>query len=156
MWIMTIIKDILDVHCSENARFFFYGSFMQGFTDHVSEGISTSFSLVGEAKVGGYLIDFGVCPMALPSLDGSKVVGEVWQINDRQKLVDRIKQLDQYKRFSVSNKLGSLFVRTLETITLKRGGSTTGWVYWGNPKKCGHLLYDRGSIKSGDWRSFKK
>lgn len=90
--------------------------------------------------VKGNLYDLGAYPGLLLDSGKSKVVGEVYEVND--KMVDELDELEK----------SSFYIRKRVRITLNDGRNETCWLYVCDPEvyKCDKL------IPSGDWIVYSK
>lgn len=123
---------------------FVYGTLRSGFQSPAYEYISRFFTLVGNARVLGKLVDMGSYPAGVPSGDGSMINGELYRIRHELEFPWAIGQLDDYEGVSVEPDEVQLYKREL-TIAECDNRQVPAWIYWYNGDTTG-----RPDIASGD------
>ena len=110
-------------------QLFVYGSLRSGFHSDAYHYVSKYFTLVGNAKARGLLIDMGDYPVAVPTDEDKYIVGELYEIKHREAFDFAIAQLDDYEGVNVEGNETQLYHRTLEEI-LVNNEPVKAWVYW--------------------------
>jgi gamma-glutamylcyclotransferase (GGCT)/AIG2-like uncharacterized protein YtfP len=106
---------------------FLYGTLLPG---HAPEEIAPAvrkLRRLGEGTVHGVLYDLGKYPGAvLDKSAGARIHGTVFELPDDEALLSA---LDAYEDFAPGNEQASLFVRTLQPVTLVDGEILQCWIY---------------------------
>jgi gamma-glutamylcyclotransferase (GGCT)/AIG2-like uncharacterized protein YtfP len=129
-------------------KLFVYGSLRSGFHNPVYEYISRYFTLVGEAKVRGKLIDMGTYPAGIPAEDHTFIIGELYQVKHENEFSWAIGQLDDYEGVNVEDDEEQLYRREI-TEVLINDQPVKAWIYWYNGD-----VSDRPVIASGDMMEY--
>lgn len=129
---------------------FVYGTLRSGFKHASYQYISKYFSLVGNAKVKGYLYDLGTYPAAKPTLNEAFIIGELYAIKNEAELYWAIEQLDDYEGLHVTEGKAALYKRELADVFISNT-TLKAWVYWFNGEVEGKKI-----IASGDILDYKK
>lgn len=124
---------------------FVYGSLRSGFKSHAYEYISRFFSLVSEARVRGKLIDMGSYPAGIPTNDNHFIVGELYEIKNKDEFSWAIGQLDDYEGMSVEFDEVQLYRREV-TEAFVNGQVIHAWIYWYNGDVSGRPVIASGDI----------
>jgi gamma-glutamylcyclotransferase (GGCT)/AIG2-like uncharacterized protein YtfP len=123
---------------------FVYGSLRSGFHHPAYEYISKYFTLIGDARVKGYLYDMGDYPAAIPTTDDVYIVGELYELKNDTEFSWAIEQLDAYEGVEPEGGEIPLYKRELTTVYFGNK-TTTAWVYWFNRN-----IENQPQIYSGD------
>lgn len=129
---------------SPTRQLFVYGSLRSGFKSQAYDYISRYFTLVGEAKVHGKLVDMGEYPAGIPSTEERYIIGELYTIKDEMEFSWAMGQLDDYEGVSLEEGERPLYRREC-TEVICNGQSSLAWIYWYNGDTSG-----RPEIASGD------
>ncbi len=125
---------------------FVYGSLRSGFQHPAYEYISQYFTLVSPAKVNGKLFDLVDYPAAVPDESAQHfIVGELYQINDKDEFGWAIAQLDDYEGLHTENEEIPLFRRELTSV-FWNDQEEKAWVYWYNGDVEGKSLIASGDV----------
>jgi gamma-glutamylcyclotransferase (GGCT)/AIG2-like uncharacterized protein YtfP len=124
---------------------FVYGSLRSGFPSPAYEYISRYFTLVGNAKVQGSLVDLGPYPAGIPSSDGNAIVGELYIIKNENEFSWAIAQLDDYEGVVTEVGEEQLFRRELTEVHINEQ-TIPAWVYWYNGDVTGKPVVASGDI----------
>ncbi|MGH2553154.1 MAG: gamma-glutamylcyclotransferase family protein [Chitinophagaceae bacterium] len=125
-------------------QLFVYGSLRSGFHSQAYEYISRFFSLDGNAKVKGKLIDMGSYPAGIPTNDDSFIIGELYKIKHENEFSWAIGQLDDYEGVTVEPDEVQLYRREITSVHFNNQ-IVPAWIYWYNGDTS-----DRPEISSGD------
>jgi len=119
---------------------FVYGTLRKGYDLKLKDRVRDQLQYVGQAKVGATLYDLGRYPGAVRSKKGSEVVGEVFLINDPERV---LRVLDKYEGIEAGRPDAAEFIRKRSRVRLRSGQLVTAWVYWYNfdPKEKAPLRY---------------
>ncbi len=125
---------------------FVYGSLRSGFQSPAYEYISRFFTLVGDAKVKGKLVDMGAYPAGVPTDEERYIVGELYQIKHRNEFSWAMGQLDDYEGVNAEEEQERLYGREV-TDVIAGDMTLQAWIYWylgdttGRPViECGDML----------------
>lgn len=125
---------------------FVYGSLRSGFQSPAYEYISRFFTLVGNAKVKGKLVDMGAYPAGVPTDEERYIVGELYQIKHRNEFSWAMGQLDDYEGVNAEEEQERLYGREV-TDVIAGDMTLQAWIYWylgdttGRPViECGDML----------------
>ncbi len=119
---------------------FVYGTLRNGYDLKLKDRVSKELEYIGKAKVDASLYDLGKYPGAIKGERSGEVVGDVFLINNAQKV---FKVLDKYE--------GEEFKREKEQVKLRSGKSVDAWVYWYNQNPEG-----KQKIKHKDYLNYLK
>jgi gamma-glutamylcyclotransferase (GGCT)/AIG2-like uncharacterized protein YtfP len=100
-------------------------------------------SFVGRGTIRAALFDLGIYPAAIPTNDGSEVLGEVYQMLDPTLVLASLDEIEGYRAAEPER---SLYIRVLTDVGLDDGGSVQAWVYFYNAP-----LGRAQRIESGDY-----
>jgi gamma-glutamylcyclotransferase (GGCT)/AIG2-like uncharacterized protein YtfP len=125
-------------------QIFVYGSLVSGFPGKNHQLISKYFTLIGKAKVKGFLYDLGEYPAAVPAMDKNFIFGELYNITEVNEFSNAISQLDDYEGVNVEFAETPLYRRELTDVFLN-DNILTAWIYWYNKD-----ISDKPIISSGD------
>ena len=124
---------------------FVYGSLRSGFRHPAYEYISRYFTLVGDAKVKGYLYDMGNYPVATPTSDDAFIVGELYQLNNEEEFSWAMAQLDDYEGINADEGEVALYGRETATIHI-HNTTVEAWIYWYTGDVSGHPIVASGDV----------
>jgi len=124
---------------------FVYGSLRSGFHSDAYEYISRFFHLVGDAKVKGKLYDLGSYPAGVPTHDDSFVIGELYEINEKNEFSWAFGQLDDYEGVNVESDEMQLYRREIAEVYIK-DELIHAWIYWYNGDVSGKPVVASGDI----------
>ena len=129
----------------KSLKLFVYGSLRQGFHHPAYQYISNYFRFVGPAKVKGLLYDMGDYPAAIPVHSDHYIIGELYELNQKDEYGWAFAQLDDYE--GVNAEIGEipLYRRDLATI-FSNGYTTEAWVYWYNGNVSDHPVIESGDV----------
>jgi gamma-glutamylcyclotransferase (GGCT)/AIG2-like uncharacterized protein YtfP len=122
---------------------FFYGTLMTPFNRPGRQRVDSSMSFVGRGTIRAALFDLGIYPAAIPTNDGSEVLGEVYQMLDPTLVLASLDEIEGYRAAEPER---SLYIRVLTDVGLDDGGSVQAWVYFYNAP-----LGRAQRIESGDY-----
>ena len=108
---------------------FFYGTLMAGFDRRRRAGIDSKLSYVGRGAIRAALFDLGIYPAAVPSDDGSRVWGELYEMLDAPEV---LAALDEIEGFRPGEPTHSLYVRTPTDAATGDGRTIEAWAYFYN------------------------
>jgi gamma-glutamylcyclotransferase (GGCT)/AIG2-like uncharacterized protein YtfP len=121
---------------------FAYGTLQVGLAPRAMAPTVAKLRPVGEGSVQGLLYDCGDYPgVVLNSPTERKVFGTVFELPSGQ---DVWRVLDDYEGFNPASPEASLFIRVLQAVQLKAGGTLECWVYVYNRSVDGARLVDSG------------
>lgn len=116
---------------SEIYQLFVYGSLLSGFHHPAYTYISRYFTLIGPAKVQGKLFDMGEYPAAVPVNEDSWIVGELYQLNNKEEFDWAMSQLDDYEGVFPDAGEQPLYRREPVNVVINEK-DTLAWIYWYN------------------------
>lgn len=105
---------------------FVYGTLRKNYNLKLKERVARNIKYLGQAKVSASLYDIGKYPGAVKDKENSEVIGDVFLVNDPDKV---FKVLDEYE--------GDEFKRQKNKVRLRSGKSVNAWVYWYGQKPVG-------------------
>jgi gamma-glutamylcyclotransferase (GGCT)/AIG2-like uncharacterized protein YtfP len=124
---------------------FVYGSLRKGFHSEAYQYISNYFHFVGEARVKGLLYDLGPFPAAVPTSNDSFIVGELYEIKNKDEYAYALAQLDDYE--GVSPLEGEITYYRREPVEVFIDDHTIrAWIYWYNQPIDGAPLIATGDV----------
>lgn len=123
---------------------FVYGTLRSGFQSPAYEYISRFFTLVGNAKVQGKLVDMGSYPAGVPA-ENSIISGELYRIRHDNELGWAFGQLDDYEGVAVEPDEVQLYRRDLTMVDCN-GRNIPAWIYWYNGDTTGRPIIPSGDI----------
>jgi gamma-glutamylcyclotransferase (GGCT)/AIG2-like uncharacterized protein YtfP len=124
---------------------FVYGSLRSGFRHPAYEYISRYFTLVGDAKVKGYLYDMGNYPVAAPAQDEAFIVGELYVLNNENEFSWAMAQLDDYEGINADEGEVALYRRE-RTSAFINDTTVDAWIYWYNGDVSNHPIVASGDV----------
>jgi len=113
----------------QTGQIFVYGSLRSGFHSPAYNYISKYFTLTGNAKTKGLLIDMGNYPVAIATNENKFVIGELYKINHKEAFDFAIAQLDDYEGINAEENETPLYKRVLAEVMIE-SATTQAWVYW--------------------------
>lgn len=119
---------------------FVYGTLRNGYNLKLKDRVAGELEYIGKAKVDASLYDLGRYPGAVKDEGKHEVVGDVYLINNPDKV---FKVLDKYE--------GDEFKREKDKVRLRSGKAVDAWVYWYNQKPEG-----RPKIRHKDYFNYLK
>ena len=128
-----------------NVQLFVYGSLRSGFKSDAYQYISKYFKLIGAATAKGLLYDMGTYPVATPTIEEHFIVGELYEIIDKNAFDFVIAQLDDYEGLVQEEDEETLYIRTLTDVYVNDKIHSKAYVYW----FCGDIKFKQ-VITSGD------
>jgi gamma-glutamylcyclotransferase (GGCT)/AIG2-like uncharacterized protein YtfP len=128
---------------------FVYGTLRRDLSHEMFHLLAKHARYMGDATVSGRLFDLGDYPGMIPSEDRSKVVGELYEI-DQAKWHDVVTRLDKYEGCSSDDPEPHEYRRELVNARLHSGDVVAAWAYVLN----GRPAKDQ-EIKSGDYLSWR-
>lgn len=111
-----------------NQYLFVYGTLRKDYDLKLKNRVSEDMQYVGQGKVGASLYDIGRYPGAVRSSSGDEVVGDVFLMNDPERV---LRILDKYEGITADGR-HSEFVRKRNRVRLRSGKQVNAWVYWYN------------------------
>jgi len=128
---------------------FTYGTLRKNYDLKLKERVKDSLQYVGQGKIGAALYDLGRYPGAIKNNKGPEVIGDVFLLNDPDK-VFRI--LDKYEGIPADNRsVPTEFVRKKHKVRLRSGKDVTAWIYWYNYDPANKIR-----IKQKDYLNYLK
>ena len=110
---------------------FVYGSLLSGFQSDAYGYITQYFNLFGQAKVKGKLFDTGEYPAAVPVLEDTFIIGELYLVKTEQEFSWAIAQLDDYEGVVVEKEEHPLYRREIVDVFIN-DAIVPAWIYWYN------------------------
>ena len=126
-------------------QLFVYGSLRSGFRSPAYEYISRYFTLVGDAKVKGYLYDMGNYPVAVSTKDDAFIIGELYVLNNENEFSWALAQLDDYEGVNSEEDEPPMYRREPTTIFINNT-ETEAWIYWYNGDVAGQPIVTSGDV----------
>lgn len=108
---------------------FFYGTLMTPFNRPGRQRVNPKLSLVGRGAIRAALFDLGIYPAAVPADDDSRVLGELYEIEDSQSVLAALDEIEGYRPNEPER---SLYTRVLTDVTLENGRVQPAWAYFYN------------------------
>ncbi|AXY76274.1 gamma-glutamylcyclotransferase [Paraflavitalea soli] len=130
---------------TEIYQLFVYGSLLSGFHHPAYGYISRYFTLIGPAKVKGKLFDMGEYPAAVPVNEDTWIMGELYQLNNKDEFEYAICQLDDYEGIFPEAGGTPLYRREPVNVVINEK-DTLAWIYWYNQDVLGKPLIASGSV----------
>jgi gamma-glutamylcyclotransferase (GGCT)/AIG2-like uncharacterized protein YtfP len=122
---------------------FFYGTLMTPFNRPGRQRVSPLLRFTGRGTIHAALFDLGIYPAAVPTNDGSRVWGEVYEAVDPAAVLSTLDEIEGYR---ASEPERSLYTRVLTEVTLENGSVQPAWAYFYNAP-----LGRAQRIESGDY-----
>jgi gamma-glutamylcyclotransferase (GGCT)/AIG2-like uncharacterized protein YtfP len=124
---------------------FVYSSLRRGFQESAYTYLTRYFNYVSDAKVKGFLSDFGDKPVATPTGDEYFIKGELYKLNtDNASFV--FGQLDDYEGLNPEEGQEPLYRREIATVYAEDGSQGEAWVYWYNGDVSGKSIISSGDV----------
>lgn len=108
---------------------FVYGSLRSGYNHSAHEYVSQHFELVGTANAKGRLYQLENFPAAVPTLDDSYLVGELYKMKEGHSLEQSFLDLDVYEGLFPEEGEIRLFRREITDVCFE-GNTIASWIYW--------------------------
>jgi gamma-glutamylcyclotransferase (GGCT)/AIG2-like uncharacterized protein YtfP len=124
---------------------FVYGSLRQGFNSEAYAYMSQYFTLIGEAKVKGILVDLGEYPAAVPTDGESYIIGELYKLKTIEDHDWAFGQLDDYEGVIVEADEQQLY-RRVPTNVFRQNEECISWIYWYNANVIGKPVITSGDV----------
>lgn len=124
---------------------FVYGSLRSGFQSPAYEYISRFFTLVGNAKVKGKLLDMGTYPAGVPTDEERYIVGELYQIKHRNEFSWAMGQLDDYEGVNAEEEHERVYARSV-TDVIAGDMTLQAWIYWYHGDTSGRPVIESGDM----------
>ena len=122
---------------------FFYGTLMTPFNRPGRQRVSSMLRYTGRGTISAALFDLGIYPAAVPTNDGSRVWGEVYEATEPSAVLSALDEIEGYRANEPER---SLYMRVLIDVTLDGGSVQTAWAYFYNAP-----LGRAQRIESGDY-----
>lgn len=107
---------------------FVYGTLRKNYNLKLKEKVAQDITYIGQARVTASLYDIGKYPGAIKENTNNEVIGDVFVLNDPEKV---LKVLDKYE--------GSEFSRKKNKVKMRTGKSINAWIYWYNRAPSGKV-----------------
>jgi gamma-glutamylcyclotransferase (GGCT)/AIG2-like uncharacterized protein YtfP len=121
---------------------FFYGTLMTPFNRPGRTRVSSDMVFKGRGTISAALYDLGIYPAAIPTDDGSRVRGEVYELRNAATVLATLDEIEGYR---ITNR--SAASTCAETpVTFDDGQVQPAWAYFYNAALCRAQL-----ISSGDY-----
>lgn len=108
---------------------FFYGTLMTPFNRPGRQRVNPMMSFGGRGSIRAALFDLGIYPAAVPTDDGSTVLGEVYEMLDATTVLAALDEIEGYRAAEPER---SLYTRVLTDVALDTGRSVQAWAYFYN------------------------
>jgi gamma-glutamylcyclotransferase (GGCT)/AIG2-like uncharacterized protein YtfP len=105
--------------------------------------VSPKLRFTGRGTINAALFDLGIYPAAVPTNDGSRVWGEVYETIDSAIVLAALDEIEGYRANEPER---SLYTRVLTDVTLEDGSIQPAWAYFYNAP-----LGRAQRIESGDY-----
>lgn len=125
---------------------FFYGTLMTPFNRPGRTRVSSELVFQGRGSIRAALYDLGIYPAAIPTEDGSRVIGEVYEIRDAATVLATLDEIEGYRANEPER---SLYTRVETPVTLEDGRVEPAWAYFYNAP-----LGSAPRIESGDYLDY--
>ena len=122
---------------------FFYGTLMSPFNRPGRQRITPKLTYTGRGSIRAALFDLGIYPAAVPTNDGGRVWGEVYETSDPASVLATLDEIEGYRPSEPDQ---SLYTRVLTDVTLEDGRVLQAWAYFWNAPLGGAQR-----IESGDY-----
>jgi len=122
---------------------FFYGTLMTPFNRPGRQRVSSKLRFTGRGTIHAALFDLGIYPAAVPTNDGSRVWGEVYEATDPPAVLAALDEIEGYRANEPER---SLYTRVLTEVTFEDGSVRQAWAYFYNAP-----LGRAQRIESGDY-----
>ncbi len=124
---------------------FVYGSLRSGFHSHAYEYISRFFTLAGDAKVKGKLVDMGAYPAGVPTEEEKYITGELYQIKNMHEFSWAMGQLDDYEGANAEAEEDRLYQRSVTDVHCN-DMTLQAWIYWYHGDTSGRPVIESGDM----------
>jgi gamma-glutamylcyclotransferase (GGCT)/AIG2-like uncharacterized protein YtfP len=108
---------------------FFYGTLMTPFNRPGRTRVSSDMVFKGRGSIAAALYDLGIYPAAVPTGDGSRVCGEVYELRNAASVLAALDEIEGYR---ASEPERSLYTRVETSVTLEDGRVEPAWAYFYN------------------------
>jgi gamma-glutamylcyclotransferase (GGCT)/AIG2-like uncharacterized protein YtfP len=108
---------------------FFYGTLMTPFNRPGRTRVTPALVFKGRGTIQAALYDLGIYPAAVPTNDGSRVRGEVYEVQDPASVLAALDEIEGYRPNEPER---SLYTRSETPVTLDDGGVQPAWAYFYN------------------------
>jgi gamma-glutamylcyclotransferase (GGCT)/AIG2-like uncharacterized protein YtfP len=122
---------------------FFYGTLMTPFNRPGRQRVTPKLTFGGRGAIHAALFDLGIYPAAVPTDDGSRVLGEIYEMEDSPSVLATLDEIEGYRPNEPER---SLYTRALTDVTLEDGQVRPAWAYFYNAP-----LGQAQRIASGDY-----
>lgn len=108
---------------------FFYGTLMTPFNRPGRQRITPKLTGGARGTIRAALFDLGIYPAAVPTDDGSQVLGEIYEMQDPPSVLATLDEIEGYRPNEPER---SLYTRVLTDVTLDDGRVQPAWAYFYN------------------------
>lgn len=108
---------------------FFYGTLMTPFNRPGRQRVNPKLRYTGRGSIHAALFDLGIYPAAVPTNDGGRVWGEVYETSDPASVLATLDEIEGYRANEPER---SLYTRVLTEVTLEDGQTAQAWAYFYN------------------------
>jgi gamma-glutamylcyclotransferase (GGCT)/AIG2-like uncharacterized protein YtfP len=108
---------------------FFYGTLMTPFNRPGRQRVNPKLTFGGRGTIRAALFDLGIYPAAVPTEDGSEVLGELYEMQDPPAVLAALDEIEGYRPNEPER---SLYTRVLTDVTLEDGQVQRAWAYFYN------------------------
>ena len=108
---------------------FFYGTLMTPFNRPGRTRVSSDMAFKGRGSIHAALYDLGIYPAAIPTDDGSRVRGEVYELSNAATVLATLDEIEGYRANEPER---SLYTRVETPVTLDDGQVQEAWAYFYN------------------------
>jgi gamma-glutamylcyclotransferase (GGCT)/AIG2-like uncharacterized protein YtfP len=105
--------------------------------------VNPKLRFAGRGTINAALFDLGIYPAAVPTSDGGRVWGEVYEATDPASVLATLDEIEGYRANEPER---SLYTRVLTEVTLDGGHVQRAWAYFYNAP-----LGRAERIESGDY-----
>jgi gamma-glutamylcyclotransferase (GGCT)/AIG2-like uncharacterized protein YtfP len=124
---------------------FVYGSLRKGFQSNAYEYISRFFTLVGNARVKGRLVDMGTYPAGVPVEGEHYIIGELYQIKNSHEFSWAMGQLDDYEGVNAESEEERHYQRAVTDVYCN-DMVLQAWIYWYHGDTSGRPVIESGDM----------
>jgi gamma-glutamylcyclotransferase (GGCT)/AIG2-like uncharacterized protein YtfP len=108
---------------------FFYGTLLTPFNRPGRQRVNPKMAFAGRGSIHAALFDLGIYPAAVPTHDGSTVLGEVYEMLDPAVVLAALDEIEGYRAAEPER---SLYTRVLTDVALDDGRQVQAWAYFYN------------------------
>ncbi len=108
---------------------FFYGTLMTPFNRPGRQRVTPKLKYGGRGEINAALFDLGIYPAAVPTADGSRVHGELYEMHDPPSVLAALDEIEGYRPNEPER---SLYTRVLTEVTREDGVTQPAWAYFYN------------------------